>query len=706
MSTSGEHMNIPSTRLLWAVHCHQPVGNFDFVFEHAFDNAYRPFVDVLESHPLIGVDFHFSGILLDWLDKHRPQYLDRVAALVARGQCGILAGAYYEPILPPIPRHDQVGQVVALRKRLKERFGVDPKGMWLAERVWEPGLPEALAEAGIEFTLLDGTHFKQVGFSEEDLFGRWLTESEGQVVSVFPIHDGVRDLIPFSDVERAVQALRDLAVVGGRDVVFGDDGEKFGDWPGTHQLCYDERWLDRFFQEIGKDESLSVRPVSEAFGTTKARGMAYLPAASYFEMMEWAERAGRQSDLRKARTELKDAQTWEGIAPFVRGVSWRNFLVRYPESNRMHKMASRLSRLIRQEMEGKPGARRRSALLDARDHVWQAQCNCGYWHGVFGGLYLPHLRRAIHGHLARAESILRDGHPALHREDWDLDGSEEVLLASGGQFLSVHPGQGGSIPVWYLDRAGLNLADSMTRTPEAYHARVRGDEGKSDGGKLADQFEGADPELAASLAYDSVPRASGLVWWVPGGTDAASVWQGGRDPEHWLGGSWEVLSIRRGLSPSCELRLVRDGLIFRRGFKLSEAGGEAILLVENTTSQVREGTVGLEWMVNLLAGDAHDRWLETPDGTRHKMGSKGSCQGQVLRMADEWLGLTLALESDAESEFLWEGVHTVNQSVGGYEKVYQGTSLVNLRHISIPPGGMARIRVGLDILQPEAPAPL
>lgn len=663
-------------------------------------------MEVLEAHPKVGVDFHFSGILLDWLDKNRPEYLDRVAALVGRGQCGLLAGAYYEPILPPIPRHDQIGQVVALRKRLKERFGVEPKGMWLAERVWEPGLPEVLAEAGIEFTLLDGTHFKQVGFAESDLYGRWLTESEGRSVSVYPINDRIRDLIPFSEVEQAVAALADLAVAGGRDVVFGDDGEKFGDWPGTHQLCYDQRWLDRFFSAVEADPRLSIRPVSEAFGTTPARGMAYLPAASYFEMMEWAERSGRQKDLRVARTGLKEAGQWEAVAPFVRGVSWRNFLVRYPESNRMHKMASRLSRLIRTEMEGKPGARRRSALLDARDHVWQAQCNCGYWHGVFGGLYLPHLRRAIHGHLARAESILRDGHPSFLREDWDLDGAEELLLASGGQFLSIHPGQGGMVPLWYLDRAGINIADSMTRKEEAYHDRVLGREGKSDGQKLADQFEGGDPALASALAYDEVPRASGLVWWREEDGSSGQIWDDGRKTEHWLGGSWEVLSVRRGLTPSCELRLIRDGLVFRRGFKLSETGGEAILLVENTGASPREGTVGLEWMVNLLAGDAHDRWIETPDSNRHRLGSQGRMPAERVELVDQWLGLRLVLDAGPDSEIAWEGVHTVNQSVGGYEKVYQGTSLLATRKLVIPPGGIVRFRVALDVHQADAPAPL
>lgn len=694
-----------STRLLWAVHCHQPVGNFDFVFENAFAQAYDPFVQVLERHPSIGVDFHFSGILLDWLDKNRPDYLDRVARLVERGQCGLLAGAYYEPILPPIPHHDQVGQILALRKRLKERFGVEPTGMWLAERVWEPGLPAALAEAGIEYTLLDGTHFKQVGFGEKDLFGRWLTESEGRVVSVFPIHDGVRDLIPFSDVAKAVQALRDLAAPGGRDVVFGDDGEKFGDWPGTHNLCYTERWLDRFFEEIERDPSLSVRPVSEAYGTSKANGMAYLPAASYFEMMEWAESAVRQKELRNARAALKDADKWDDVAPFVRGVSWRNFLVRYPESNRMHKMASRLSRLVREELDSKPHGKRRATLLEAREHVWQAQCNCGYWHGVFGGLYLPHLRRAIHGHLARAEALFREGEPLVGREDWDLDGAGEVILACGGQFLSIHPGQGGVVPLWYLDKTGLNLSDSMTRAPEAYHARITGEEGKGDGTKLADQFEGSDPELASALRYDHAPRASGLVWWFPEGSDA-SEWSGERSSRHWLGGFWETSSVRRGQTPSCELRLERDGLVFRRGLKLlAEGGVEAILLVENTTEQEIRGTVGLEWMVNLLAGDAHDRWIKPVNGEASRLGTSGTCDG-VVDLADEWLGIRLRLDAGEGASHVWHGVHTVNQSVGGYEKVYQGTSILSLRELTIPAGGISRMRVVLEIQQPLGPAPL
>ena len=434
--------------------------------------------------------------------------------------------------------------------------------------------------------------------------------------------------------------------------------------------------------------------------------MAYLPAASYFEMMEWAESASRQKELRTARKDLKDEGHWEPISPFVRGVSWRNFLVRYPESNRMHKMASRLSRLVREELEsGKLPSKRKAALLEAREHVWQAQCNCGYWHGVFGGLYLPHLRRALHGHLARAESLMRDGATFVGREDWDLDGDDEILLATGGQFLSIHPGQGGSVPVWYLDRAAINLADSMTRTPEAYHARITGEEGKGDGTKLADQFESQDPELAAALRYDAAPRTSGLVWWFPLGTDPSS-WTRERDAANWVGGAWSVEAIQRDQPLSCELRAEREGLVFRRELKLLPEGRvEAVVSLENRTPNECEGTLGLEWMVNLLAGDAHDRWIRPFGGEPSRLGTTG--EGATgADLADEWLGLKLRLDGGEGSRVAWQGIHTVNQSVGGYEKVYQGTSMLVSRRLTIPAGGVSHLRVVFEIQQPAGPAPL
>ena len=94
--------------LIFGCHAHQPVGNFDFVFERAYRECYRPFLDVLEHFPGVQVTMHFTGPLLDWFEHAAPDFLDRLAALVSSGQIEIMGGGYYEPLLCAIPERDMV----------------------------------------------------------------------------------------------------------------------------------------------------------------------------------------------------------------------------------------------------------------------------------------------------------------------------------------------------------------------------------------------------------------------------------------------------------------------------------------------------------------------------------------------------------------------------------------------------------------------
>ncbi|MEI8188533.1 MAG: hypothetical protein WCI75_02310, partial [candidate division NC10 bacterium] len=57
---------------------------------------------------------------------------------------------------------------------LTRRFGVSARGMWLAERVWEPHLAKPLAEAGVEYVILDDNHCRSAGLSDEALTGYYL----------------------------------------------------------------------------------------------------------------------------------------------------------------------------------------------------------------------------------------------------------------------------------------------------------------------------------------------------------------------------------------------------------------------------------------------------------------------------------------------------------------------------------------------------
>jgi len=69
---------------LMVIHNHQPSDNFGWVFEDAYNKAYKPFIDVLEKYPAVNVAIHYSGSLLEWLFKNKPQFISRVKSLVKR----------------------------------------------------------------------------------------------------------------------------------------------------------------------------------------------------------------------------------------------------------------------------------------------------------------------------------------------------------------------------------------------------------------------------------------------------------------------------------------------------------------------------------------------------------------------------------------------------------------------------------------------
>ena len=70
-------------------------------------------------------------------------------------------------------------------------------------------------------------------------------------MKVLPGLKALRYLIPFRDVGDTTNFLRAAADRHpGGFAAMGDDLEKFGVWPETHELCYTDGWLDRFFSEL------------------------------------------------------------------------------------------------------------------------------------------------------------------------------------------------------------------------------------------------------------------------------------------------------------------------------------------------------------------------------------------------------------------------------------------------------------------------
>jgi len=242
----------PRISLALAIHNHQPVGNFGWVIAEVFERAYEPIVDILERHPSVKLSLHYTGPLLEWLRRERPEFLARVVALVARGQVEIMGGGYYEPVLASLPERDRVGQLRRMADELEATFGVRPTGAWLAERVWEPDVPTSLATAGYRWTILDDAHFRAAAIPEEALWGPYTTDDQGRLLTIFGTEQGLRYRIPFRDVDETIEHLRTHATEDGRRVgMMGDDGEKFGAWPTTWEHCWGRgRWMERFFAAL------------------------------------------------------------------------------------------------------------------------------------------------------------------------------------------------------------------------------------------------------------------------------------------------------------------------------------------------------------------------------------------------------------------------------------------------------------------------
>ena len=169
----------PSIRLCLVLHNHQPIGNFEHVFEQAYQESYLPFLQVFEPYENLGISLHLSGPLARWLETHHRDYMDRVKQLVLAGRVEIIGGGYYEPILPMLPSRDRVGQISSYTDWLQNRFDARVRGMWIAERVWESSLTSDIARADIQYTVLDDFHFRHAGLNEDQLHGHYITEDDG-----------------------------------------------------------------------------------------------------------------------------------------------------------------------------------------------------------------------------------------------------------------------------------------------------------------------------------------------------------------------------------------------------------------------------------------------------------------------------------------------------------------------------------------------
>ncbi|MDL1955610.1 MAG: DUF1926 domain-containing protein [Candidatus Desulfofervidus auxilii] len=496
---------MPKYYLPFAIHLHQPVGNFEKILEKAVYKCYAPFLKTIEKFPNFRFSLHISGPLWEWFEVRFPHLIDLIARLVERKQIELMAGGFYEPLLPFIPERDAKGQLSYMLNYLKNRFGVVSEGLWLTERVWTPELPKLLVPLGIKYTLVDDTHFFNAGLNKKDIHGYFITEKEGYCLFIFPIDKKLRYLIPFKDPKDIFEYFESFFTnTEGNTLTYGDDGEKFGLWPNTWQLVYKKRWLEKFLSFLEKENKIEILPLKEFLEKFPPRARIYLPPASYEEMMEWSFLPEFGARYLEFIDFLKSEKKWERYQPFVRGSNWDNFLRKYEESNLMHKKMILVSEKVAKNFP----KYELSNLPLAIKHLWKAQCNCAYWHGIFGGLYLGHLRSAVYQNLIAAENALPNKDIEIIFKDYDCDGRKEWLFSSPKINAYIKPTYGGALILLEWREKKLNLTHVLTRRPETYHVKIREKinqpkkEKTDDVKTIHEQFKLKQPNLDKYLVYD------------------------------------------------------------------------------------------------------------------------------------------------------------------------------------------------------------
>lgn len=674
--------------LALVLHNHQPIGNFDEVFAMAFEKSYRPFLEIALAHPSIKFSLHTSGCLFEWLEKNCREYFDLINRLLENNQVELLGGAMYEAILPIIPRADAIEQIGRLKEYIKKQFGVTPRGIWLPERVWEPEIPSLLSDAKVEYLALDDDEFLAAGHRPEELNGYYMTEASGDPVALFPIHKQLRYTIPFKEPQASFDYMVETA--DGRPnslFVMGDDGEKFGLWPRTFKYVIEEGWLHRFFEALEREsDHVQLETLSSARDTIKPLGRTYLPAGSYFEMGEWVLPLHAGQNYSKHHKELEKHPEWNEIRPFYRGGFWRSFLAKYPESNYLHK------RMLRSSAKYHALSNRKT---DSQYHtdVLRGQCNCPYWHGVFGGLYLPHLRHAVWKCLIKSEyeidNLTHRGRKWIEVTpmDYDKDGLDEILIENSVMNTYVSPARGGSIFEWDFRPKGYNLLNTLTRREEQYHKDVHRAQFVSDeyseSASIHDLLLAKEPNLHEQMHFDWWPRAALL--------------------DHFYGWDSSIEQFRDAqladygsfLKAQYELlEMFTDGFTLRRHGQIGETNveirktirtlpGKSVLNIDyeiiNHAQHELHTPFGVEWNLALMSRSSYKHHIsipETGEWNQPLAETREHAPVQEIRLADEHEGVAVRFSFDGSTGIWRVPIESISNSEGGFEKVFQSVALL------------------------------
>lgn len=418
----------------------QPHGVSDGDMEAVYEDHYKPFLRLLYNYPSVRFTLHYSGIVLDWIEKNHSEFTDVLAEMTGRKQVELIGGAYYDPIIPLVPKQDRLGQIEWMTAFLRKRFGRRPRGAWITQGIWDQSLASNLKNCGIEYTFLDEASFLRSDGHQKRYLRPCLTEDEGKTVTVFPIHRELEE-----QMRSGVEPGLFLDRLG--EVALNEERAVFTFMPDGNGV--DIAWFEMLLGALeSRREWLEVvRPGYYSRNMTPSRRI-YFQTSSQAELLAWI------------KPEASDGSA-----------IYRRMLTMYPESNLLYSKMQYTHVLVNQVRGDK------SRKLTAREDLWRGQAHHAYWLNPSGGIHRNELRKSAYSSLIEAEKTTRQKGifiPSIVRVDFDMDGQEEYLYQ--GQEVNAYLHARGA-RIFELDhlRKPWNYLDTLSRRPEPFHTdEVRG----------------------------------------------------------------------------------------------------------------------------------------------------------------------------------------------------------------------------------------
>ncbi|MBN1834398.1 MAG: DUF1926 domain-containing protein [Spirochaetales bacterium] len=664
-------------RLVFGTYNILPQGESPDVYERLYQGALKPFLSLLNNYPKIPVVLHYCGSLYTWLEDSHPEFLMLLKEMTKRRQVELLGGGFYAPILSILPDGDKLGQIEKLTTYLRTTFGGRPRGAWIPERVWEPGLTRILANSGIEYAFLDDRHLVMSGLEESECLFPYLTEEQGKMVTILPLRTAMAHSIPAYNPDSLVLELNELGA-DARDPVVAlmVPGARLGFEEGTGEMCYGTKgeggWLRSFFQLLERNRDW-LRLVTPRWSpeTLAVQGRVYLPCVASDELM----RSVLSPDRQKVFTDIGKRMRRQEAEQYLRGGFFRMFLTKYPEIDQLY-CRFMYARLQVGQIRGD-----KYRKMAALDELWKGQTGAIYWHGTQDGAYASHLRKAAYGSFIEAERIARGvgNHvPGIIETDFDLDGSSEYLYQGKLYNAFVHS-RGGSIFELDYVPAAWNYLDTFARWPEPYHHY---------------RYEGC----------DWYPRRGFIDHFFPPGADLERF-DRMTIPElgDFVGGRYRLKELRRDQR---ELVLEREGTLkvkkkqqplrLQKRYRFRENSLEVQIQVENSGPAAIAVNYGAEINLSLPQGvEVVGGCGEESRPVDLERSETGGLDGLVVR--DPANEASLALSSSGLFDLWCLAVETVSYPPAGRTRSYQGTCFVPRWSWTLEPGQSQAVTLTLRI---------